>query len=69
MTLTQHQTTHKLLTGVVIASPTSIRTLIARAIAPSQVLPLTLEPGSISVLHSPAPQHSPILQALNINIG
>lgn len=66
--LTQHRNVDNLMTGVAIATPALIQQLIAQAIAPSQFPALALEPGAISVIHSPA-DHVPILQAMNINLG
>lgn len=57
-----------LITGLVIAPDDMVKSFIAQAIGlgGDRLSALSLTPGSLSILHYPAADHRPILQAFNI---
>ncbi|MEO0825088.1 MAG: histidine phosphatase family protein [Cyanobacteria bacterium J06639_16] len=63
------QSNESLVTGLVIASPEKIQTLLTQivSIAPQRRELLALTPGTISVVHFAESQPRPILQGLNIH--
>jgi phosphoserine phosphatase len=67
----QRQPAAKVITGLIVATPATLQSLLAQAMqhrSPS-IIPLTeqihLQPKTFSVLHYPSIHHPPILQSLN----
>ncbi len=65
--LQQNQRSKVVTTGLVVAHPAAIATFLSRAIGLRRWRRLSLQPGTLSILHYPADGRPPTLQATNPN--